>query len=1227
MLPQHMLRFLALWMVLCLLVVSSGLPIRSLPLAQAQSPEQQAHLTAATPLEPFDETEPNNANVIDQNPNNDESNLVGPADPAATPSWQQTISGRVATPDDQDWFRIEISEPASNIALELTDLAADFDLILISAANVAQEGDAGLENVVDLRRKARSTRRKARSTSGSVVAVRRKARSTGGDIAALSIEPGTTAEEIDTILWLPGTYYIVVSGDNGVFSDQPYTLNVQVTGSDLDYQDLPMPSVRIQQAPNANVTILFVMNSDRMTTRYPADAVIIEELRNRLQSLADSDPAVELLDLANIFVGTDVVTEAYNLWDSDPSNPFYANYVASTFDALLTAATLRNPSDGTGPPLYPNTEYIVLVGGDEIIPFYRVPDLAFVANEGEYLPYLSAAEAEEGGSSGVINPGSPLWGALNYRTILTDDIYGNDEPYQLPYHPLYVPDRAVGRLVETPTEILTYLDQYYPSAGLGAPLEIAATGGKAVVTGYDFLSDQALEVADRLTTLGFTPTARLNRLINNTWNTADLQESWFDGDFASFASGSYSSPSSVQVQSINGHFDHMWAIPAEEGVPSSEYLLAETILNSEPVSPTAPRYFENRLCYSVGCHSGLNIEGISTAAGAQPLYQADFPQAFIRQGGNWIGNTGFGYGDADVIGYSERLSLFLTEELGRNVLDSNDEYIGESIGTAMIHAKQRYIRNASALDVHDIKALMIWTLYGLPFLRVQVDTPQDFPSEEAAPDDHPDDIDQTLGLSERIITFTMDINPNVAVVRSGNLYPLLEGVSVEDSFVQAGFAEGTPPEVRVVEATQAGLPLMPEFAYDLSVRAEDGLENVLIKDVTFLGGNYTTLADYTPQISQIVTQDIDLLPPGEPDAALDAGIWYPDLLFESTRTVVSSGAEGDTRDQLVVVPAQFKADPGSTEGTMRLYDTLVFKVLYLDPSQAPAALRADVTPPVIASVRVLENDDGQQHLAAPSVTVVVEASDDVSGAQDISVEGVYSQDDQAWLPITFARNEATGRWQTTIPGTSDSAHYIIQVRDQAGNVASFTGKGQFIALAGELNAVQIDGPAAPLISSATTYTATVEPATAVTPIEYTWSPEPAAGQGTATATYSFATAGTQTITVTAENIGGTVTRAYQVEVIEPLTSVEIAGPSRVATRTSEMYTATVRPATATQPISYTWSPEPAAGQGTASATYRFAEPGRQSIGVRVENAGGGLAERQRLITIEPRMISLPIIRR
>ncbi len=73
----------------------------------------------------------------------------------------------------------------------------------------------------------------------------------------------------------------------------------------------------------------------------------------------------------------------------------------------------------------------------------------------------------------------------------------------------------------------------------------------------------------------------------------------------------------------------------------------------------------------------------------------------------------------------------------------------------------------------------------------------------------------------------------------------------------------------------------------------------------------------------------------------------------------------------------------------------------------------------------------------------------------------------------------------------------------------------------------------------------------------------------------------------------------------PLTDVSIAGPLGI---TSTLYIgadyhfqAVITPVNATPPITYTWTPTPATGQGTAEAVYRWMTPGTYTITLTAEN--------------------------
>ncbi len=88
----------------------------------------------------------------------------------------------------------------------------------------------------------------------------------------------------------------------------------------------------------------------------------------------------------------------------------------------------------------------------------------------------------------------------------------------------------------------------------------------------------------------------------------------------------------------------------------------------------------------------------------------------------------------------------------------------------------------------------------------------------------------------------------------------------------------------------------------------------------------------------------------------------------------------------------------------------------------------------------------------------------------------------------------------------------------------------------------------------------------------------------------------------------------------PAGGVTLSGPETGQPNTDYLFDATLAPLNATQPISYTWSPEPKSGQGTANAVYNFTSAGEQFIFLGVENCGSFAAD---LRTLKLRTTSEP----
>jgi hypothetical protein len=73
----------------------------------------------------------------------------------------------------------------------------------------------------------------------------------------------------------------------------------------------------------------------------------------------------------------------------------------------------------------------------------------------------------------------------------------------------------------------------------------------------------------------------------------------------------------------------------------------------------------------------------------------------------------------------------------------------------------------------------------------------------------------------------------------------------------------------------------------------------------------------------------------------------------------------------------------------------------------------------------------------------------------------------------------------------------------------------------------------------------------------------------------------------------------------PLTDVAISARTLGEIDTAYTFSAILTPVEATPPMTYTWSPAPLTGQGSATATYRWSATGVYGVSVEAENCGGG----------------------
>jgi lysophospholipase L1-like esterase len=292
------------------------------------------------------------------------------------------------------------------------------------------------------------------------------------------------------------------------------------------------------------------------------------------------------------------------------------------------------------------------------------------------------------------------------------------------------------------------------------------------------------------------------------------------------------------------------------------------------------------------------------------------------------------------------------------------------------------------------------------------------------------------------------------------------------------------------------------------------------------------------------------------------------------------------------------------------------------PRPAGHALMADV-------FRTLSRYDGTVALVGVTISGATMGKVDTPLLFDAAIRPAT-----ATTPITYTwsptpqsgqgTSRATYTWATSGPQT---------ITVVASNVLHTVTDTHTLLVAEAPEGVEIQGPGVDDIAATSHFTAAIRPATATTPITYTWSPTPQSGQGTAQARYTWSRTGPQTLTVVASNGGGTVTDTHPILIGVAPTGVTISGPETAQVGTATPVTATIQPATATTPITYTWSPTPQSGQATPYATYTWTTSGPHTITVEAANILSTVADAYSItVAAEPAgedtfSVFLPLVRR
>lgn len=450
--------------------------------------------------------------------------------------------------------------------------------------------------------------------------------------------PGS-ASSIELTLPDSGTYYVQATGYNPApgGSQTGYRIAAEANPEPTPTPSptpSPTPPPTPTPSPPGNFKTLIVTNQQRLASLHGSGPA--GDLMARLYALADH-PEVRG---AVLRVEEDAaVAAAYAAWDADLLSTPKANEVAVAIRGLVLSTLASSNS----------AQYIVIAGDDRVIPFYRAP-------EGPVQTPASAYASQ-------VTAGTTQWAALQDNMTLTDDFYGDAVPTTWAGdRTLYISDYGIGRLVETPAEMVGSIDAFLADPHLD--LE------NALVTGYADTQDTAELIADLLEQQDDIPAD--TTLVGPGWTGDDLQGMVF------------SQKPRFDFQILTGHATHTSFL-----APAGGSLQAGDI-----VSGTGD--LAGVLVYTPGCQAGLNDSG-----------SLDLVQAFAGQRVNYVANTGFGWGGPGIV-YSERL----VKQYTRKLLSGPSARIGR----ALKQAKGHYYNPSQwgLLTLEDAAAIMEFTLYGLP---------------------------------------------------------------------------------------------------------------------------------------------------------------------------------------------------------------------------------------------------------------------------------------------------------------------------------------------------------------------------------------------------------------------------------------------------------------------------------------------------------------------------------
>ena len=128
----------------------------------------------------------------------------------------------------------------------------------------------------------------------------------------------------------------------------------------------------------------------------------------------------------------------------------------------------------------------------------------------------------------------------------------------------------------------------------------------------------------------------------------------------------------------------------------------------------------------------------------------DWAQLYSRSQTQWVAHTTYGYGDTEIVAYSERLAELFAGNVAAMTAATSSTM---SLGAAVTDAKQRYLASTLVISPYDEKILQSWTYYGLPMYTIGTPPVPDLARQSLIEDSSDTIVDETT-TDETIETTT-----------------------------------------------------------------------------------------------------------------------------------------------------------------------------------------------------------------------------------------------------------------------------------------------------------------------------------------------------------------------------------------------------------------------------------------------------------------------------------------